>query len=193
MNPIRKASPLPLVGLALAAVLAVAGALPAQAQQFNHLEGFLVDNAGLIPGFSSGTLDVRIDAVTSDTELARLARLTKKEGKHALLNELADQDLGSLRISQSLGRPLAIVQETREEGLRKVLVVLLRDVSVRERFSGALTVDYPYVVIDATVGRDGKGEGEFYPLARLRISPDGKLTYQSLAGVPMRILQLEAS
>jgi hypothetical protein len=192
MNRTQKL-PLPLIALALAAVLGFAGALPAPAQQFSRLEGFLVDNAGLIPGFSSGTLDVAIDGVTPDAELARLARLTKKEGKTALLHELSDEDLGSLRVSQSLGRPLAIVQETREEGLRRILIVLLRDVSVRETFSGSLTVDYPYVVIDATLDGDGRGEGEFYPLARLKISPDGKLTYQSLAGVPMRILQLKAS
>jgi hypothetical protein len=185
LSPIRRT----LAGAALAAVLAA----PAAAQDFTRIEGFLVDSGGVIPRFSSGTLDVRIDELTPDSELAAFARVAKKDGDIALLNRLSGEDYGKLRVSQGLGRPLAIAQQTREDGMIRILAVVLRDMSAQEVFRGSLTTDYPYLVIDALVDRDGVGEGELYPLARLRISPDGKLTYQSLVGVPMRILQIEAS
>jgi len=48
-------------------------------------------------------------------------------------------------------------------------------------------------VIDVRYDADGNGDGSLYPMAKLKISPDGKLAYESLAAQPMQILRLRAS
>lgn len=180
--------------LALAAlVLALTAALPAGAQEFHRFDGYLVDTPSLVAGFGSGALEVRLTGTTPDTELAGYAALVREKGRHALLSALGGLDLGSVSIDNGLGRPIAIVQETRDEGLRRVLLVVPRDLTPREVFNHTRTYDYPYVVIDATLDADGYGLGDLYPAARLQISPDGKLSYESLAPLPMRILKLRAS
>ncbi len=177
---------------ATALVLALT-ATCAAAQEFTRLDGYVVDTPALIAGFDAGALDIRLTATTPDVELAGYAVLAHKKGERALLSALGDRDLGSFSIANGLGRPIAIVQETRDDGLRRLLLVVPRDLQVREIFSGSRTVDYPYVVIDATLDADGFGLGDLYPAAKLEISPDGKLTYESLAPLPMRILKLHAS
>lgn len=176
-----------------AAVLVLTALAPAGAQEFTRLDGFLVDTPSLVGGFSSGRLDVRLTGTTPDTELAGFAALVREKGRHALLAELGGRDLGSVSIDNGIGRPIAIVQETREEGLRRVLLIVPRDLQPYEVFNHTRTYDYPYVVLDATLDADGLGVGEVYPAAKLEISPDGKLSYKSLAPLPMRILQLHAS
>jgi len=176
-----------------AAVLALAALSPAGAQEFTRLDGYLVDTPSLVAGFASGRLDVKLSGTTPDTELAGYAALVREKGRHALLGALGGRDLGTISIDNGLGRPIAIVQETREEGLRRVLLIVPRDLQPQEIFRHTRTYDYPYFVLDATFDADGVGVGEVYPAAKLEISPDGKLTYESLAPLPMRLLQLHAS
>lgn len=180
--------------LALATlVLASIASSPAGAQEFSRLDGYLVDTPALVAGFGSGALEVRLTGTTPDTELAGYAALVREKGRHALLSALGGRDLGSVSIDNGLGRPIAIVQETREEGLRRVLLIVPRDLSPREVFNHSRLYDYPYYVIDATLDADGYGLGDLYPAVKLEISPDGKLSYESLAPLPMRILHLRAS
>lgn len=184
----RKLTPLVIASLTLAMAVA-----PAAAQEFTRIDGFLVDSPALVAGFDSGRLDVRLTGTTPDVELASYAVLAHKKGERALHSALGGLDLGRISVDNGLGRPIAIVQETRQEGMRRLLLVVPRDLQTREIFNSSRTVDYPYVVIDATLDADGYGLGDLYPAAKLEISPDGKLTYESLAPLPMRILQLHAS
>jgi hypothetical protein len=187
-------TPRRVITAVLAGALALAGAgAPAGAQEFRAFDGFLVDSANLVPGFSTGYLNLRLTGTTSEAALAGYAALARKEGEFALRNRLAAEDLGRYWVGSALGLPIAIVQETRDDGLRRLLIVVERNQSPREIFSASRSVDYPYVVLDLTLDGDGRGVGELHPLAKLEISPDGKLTYEGLAPLPMRILEVSGS
>ncbi len=179
--------------VALAALSLALAPTPASAQPVERIDGLLVDSAALVAGFDSAFLDVRLSGRTAELELVDFARIARDEGERALRNLLGGLELGRVSIGNGLGRPIAIVQETRVEGLRRLLLVVPRDLGTREAFRASRSVDYPYLVIDATVDAEGYGVGELYPAARLDVSPDGKLSYRSLTPLPMRILGLEAS
>ena len=55
-----------------------------------------------------------------------------------------------------------------------------------------ITKAYPGVVANSDVSF-AIGEGEIHPLARLEVSPDGKISYHTTGPLPLRVLQVEAS
>lgn len=179
-----------LLGTAIVAAPLVLAA-PAAAQEFTRLEGWLAPSVSYPVGGSFLTL--RLTGATAESELASYSALARKKGERALYNRLGDEDLGRLSIDGSLGRPIAIVQETRDEGLRRLLIVVERQLSNREIFGSTRSSRYPYLVVDATVDADGVGVGELHPAARLEVSPDGKITYVAFEPLPLKVLQLKAS
>lgn len=179
-----------VLGAAIVAA-SLALAAPAAAQEFTRLEGWLAPSVSYPVGGSFLTL--RLTGATAESELAAYSALARKKGERALYNRLGDSDLGRLSIDGGLGRPIAIVQESRDEGLRRLLIVVERQLSNREIFGSTRSARYPYLVVDATLDADGFGYGELHPAARLEVSPDGKITYVAFEPLPLKVLQLKAS
>lgn len=179
---------------ALVATLAGAGAGPAASRSTEgvaRLDGWIASSASY--RFDASFLKVRWTGETQERELAAYSRLARQKGEQALHAELANKDLGRLSVDGGIGRPIAIVHETRREGMRRLLIVVEREISPRELFHKNNTSRYPYLIFDATVDADGIGEGELHPLARLEVSPDGKISYHTTGPLPLRVLNVEAS
>jgi hypothetical protein len=166
-------------------------ATPAAAQEFSRLEGWLAPSVSYPVGATFLTL--RLTGATEERDLARYSALARQKGERALYNRLGKEDLGRLSLDGSLGRPIAIVQETRDEGLRRLLIVVERQLSNREIFGSTRSSRYPYLVVDATLDADGVGYGELHPAARLKVSPDGKISYTTFEPLPLKVLRLKAS
>jgi hypothetical protein len=179
-----------VLGAAIVAV-PLALAAPVAGQEFTRIEGWLAPSVNYPE--SGSFLTLRLTGATAESELASYSALARKKGERALYDRLSDEDLGRLSIDGSLGRPIAIVQETRDEGLRRLLIVVERQLSNREIFASARSARYPYLIVDATLDADGVGYGELHPAARLEVSPDGKVTYTPFEPLPLRVLQLNAS
>jgi hypothetical protein len=172
-------------------ILLAAGAPVAAAEQPLHrIEGWVVRSANPSVPIADGVLDLRLTGRTTESELVSYSIVAAKDGERALRNRLADQDLGRLSIGDELGRPIALAHETRQDGLYHLIVVVDRQPDPREVFFATRSSDYPYTVLELVVDADGYGFGELYAAARLRVSPDGKLSYRSLDPVPMRVLQV---
>jgi hypothetical protein len=67
-----------------------------------------------------------------------------------------------------------------------------RDITTQELFQKHNALRYPYTIFDVTVDADGYGEGELHPLARIAVSPDGKISYETSQPLPLRVLKVEA-
>lgn len=182
------------VGTGLALVLGatlIAGAAATAEEGVARLDGWIVPSAG--QRIDGTFLKIRWTGETDEQELAAYSRLARQKGEGALRSELAGKDLGRLSFDGEIGRPIAIVHETREEGMRRLLVVVERDISPFELFRKNDSSRYPYLVFDATLDADGVGEGELFPVARLAVSPDGKISYKTLSQLPARVLRIQAS
>jgi hypothetical protein len=156
-----------------------------------RLDGWIADSASY--RLDGSFLRIRWSGETDEKDLAAYSRLARQKGDQALRTELAGKELGRLSIDNEIGRPIAIVTEERREGMTRLLVVVPRDISALELFRKSDANRYPYLVFDATLDADGVGEGELHPAARLAVSPDGKISYETLAPFPLRILKIQAS
>lgn len=179
-----------VLGAAIVAMPLLAPA-SAEAQEFTRLEGWLAPSVNYPVGATFLTLN--LTGATEESDLVHYSVVARKKGERALFNRLGEEDLGRLSIDGSLGRPIAIVQETRDEGLRRLLIVVERELSPRELFGSTRSSRYPYLVVDATLDADGVGYGELHPAARLQVSPDGKIRYTTFEPLPLKVLQLKAS
>ena len=176
--------------LTMALAASLAAALPAAADELHRIEGWVVRTADSTVPFTDGALDLRLTGRTTERDLVSYSLVARDDGERALRNRLADEDLGRLAIGDELGLPIALAVETRDEGLYHLLVVVDRQLDQREIFAATRSSRYPYTVLELVVDADGYGFGELHTAARLRVSPDGKLSFDSLDPVPMKILQV---
>lgn len=178
------------LALAVAAPLHAVGTAT---EEVRSASGYLIDAADLMPGFSTDTFDVRLTGLTSEHDLVAYAALAQERGYLALHGELSGAEVGRFRIGRDVGLPIALAQERREDGLRRLLLVVERHISLRDLRSDPRALEYPYLVIDLRFDADGRGDGELYPVAKLRVSPDGRISYESWSPQPVRITQLDLS
>ena len=180
----------------LTALLATAGPAAARTRDradgeaLRRLQGRVVAVANPTIPFADGTLDLWLTGRTTESDLVTYSAVARRDGERALRNRLSDADLGRLSIGGEIGKPIALVQETRDEGLRRLVIVVDRQPDPREVFFATRSSDYPYTVVDLVVDADGHGFGELYGAASLEVSPDGKLTYDALDEVPFRVLHV---
>ncbi len=177
--------------VALLAPLVVA-ATPARAE-VRAASGYLIDAAGLLPGVTTDTFDIRLDGLTNESDLVGYAALAQKRGASALHDQLSSKELGRFRVGRDLGLPIALAQEATEDGLRRLLLVIERPISYRELRNGGRALEYPYLVIELRFDADGQGDGALYPLSKLRVSPDGKVSYESWSPQPVRLTRVDVS
>ncbi len=168
-------------------------AAPAAGEEVRAASGYLIDAADLMPGFSTDTFDVRLTGLTAEHDLVAYAALAQERGYLALHSELSGAEVGRFRIGRDVGLPIALAQERREDGLRRLLLVVERHISLRDLRSDPRALEYPYLVIDLRFDAHGQGDGELYPVAKLRVSPDGRISYESWSPQPVRITQLDLS
>jgi hypothetical protein len=174
---------------AAVALLAVSGT--AVADGFGRIDGWIANSASYPIGGSF--LKVQWTDQTGEQDLVGYSRLVRDEGEQALYAALGGKELGRLSIDGEIGRPIAIVHETRKGGMTRLVIVVERDLSPLLRFTKSDAFRYPYMVFDVTLDADGAGIGEIHPEARLAVSPDGKFSYETQAPLPLRVLQIEAS
>jgi len=166
-------------------------AAPASSEGVARLDGWIASSATY--RLDASFLSIRWTGETPERELAAYSRLARQKGERALHSELAGKNLGRLSVDGEIGLPIAIVHETRKEGMRRLLVIVEREISPLELFRKNESSRYPYLVFDATLDADGIGEGELHPRARLEVSPDGRISYHTTGPLPLRVLNVEAS
>lgn len=192
------ASQLRLLARTLTLALAVGAPLlalaaPAAAENVRAASGYLIDAADLMPGFSTDTFDVLLTGMTAEHDLVGYAALAQERGDLALHSHLSAAEVGRFRVGRDVGLPIALAQERFEDGLRRLVLVVEREISLRELRNDPRALEYPYLVIDLRFDADGQGDGELFPVAKLRVSPDGRLSYESWSPQPVRITRLAVS
>jgi hypothetical protein len=172
----------------LAALLVVSAAFaqPAGGERFT---ANLVDPAGNFGrAGSTAPVLIHIDQYSSEAEVQRLAGILSQKGPSALRDALWDREDGFIRVGGGLGYPIAAARSrSGENGGRIVRLMIDRPISQREVIENSRTVDYPFTFIEIKLDKNGKGEGQFYAAAKVRMSGD-TLEVESFSPQPLRLL-----
>jgi hypothetical protein len=143
------------------------------------------------PEIGTRPVVIHIDDFSSDDEIQRLAGVLAEKGPDGLRDLAFELDKGWVRIGHSVGFPIAVAtRKPTAEGGEKVTVVVDRQVEFRELWRNERSADYPFTYIELTVDRDGKGQGELTPIAKVKLGPGGRIEVEPLGGLPFKLLNV---
>jgi hypothetical protein len=131
-------------------------------------------------GTAGGTtvpIDIRIKRYNTPQEVSQYAALLAKSGNDALLKALEKEDVGQFSPVGKVGIQLAVARKLQERGKTVVRVLMVRDMSFQELRNSGRSVDYPYTMLELTLGSDGKGTGTAIGAAKISFNKK-KNTYE---------------
>jgi hypothetical protein len=177
-----------LAACATGAPPASAGAATGDAALTGRYSGVLMDLGNVLPRTGAERLTVWLEDLTPREELAELADASQER----LRNALAEREVGRVRFGQGTSHPIAVaLAADGDEGLRHLVLVVARPLTLREIFGASLTADYPFSVIELDVDGRGEGSGELNVAARISFTDGGRVVIDELAIQPVRILGVE--
>ncbi len=134
------------------------GVAPAGKTRF---EGTIANTGGSL--FLGGFFNVRIDEWTTPEEAAELKKILMVGGQKALLDKVwKAKQIGSLQISNSMGKPLFFARAIPVPG--GLIVRALTNSPLGH--GGGRAGDYPFGFIELIIPNDGKGYGTIVGMAR---------------------------
>jgi hypothetical protein len=159
------------------------GVAPAGKTRF---EGTIANTGGTI--FLGGFFNVRIDEWTTPEEAAELKKILMVGGQKALLDKVwKAKQIGSLQISNSMGKPLFFARAIPVPG---GLIVRALTNSPLGRGSGRAG-DYPFGFIELIIPNEGKGYGTIVGMAKISLLPDGSPQIEAYGTIPEKIMDVE--
>ena len=182
-----------LLTLALALVASAASFAQPQGDRGEQFTANLVDPAGHFGRRSGNTAPVviHIDHYSSDAEVQTLTGILSQKGPEALRDALWNQEVGYIRVGGSLGYPIAAARMRDTPEGRVLRIMIDRPISQREVINNTRTVDYPFSYIEVKFDQSGKGEGQFFQAAKVRML-NGTLDVESYSPQPLRLLGVRA-
>jgi hypothetical protein len=121
-------------------------------------------------GAGAGTVLISVTRWSTEAERTRLVNTLRTKGSNALLDELQDmRPVGTIRTPDTLAYDLRYAHETKgPDGERQIVLATDRPIGFWEAANRPRTVDYPFVVIQMQIGRDGKGKGTLSYATKIR-------------------------
>lgn len=179
------------------AVLAVPPAFPvnspAKDSALLSMRAFAV-NMGGGGRTNAGTIDIVVERWTTDEERAKLRGVLIEKGSDALLDALQDLKprAGYVRTSQSLGWDVQFAREIPlPEGGRRIILATDRPMSFVERRNQPRSADYEYLLIEARLDKDGKGQGKMAGAAKVTFNKEtNTLEIENYGIEPVRLTEI---
>jgi hypothetical protein len=150
-----------------------------------RFEGTIANTGGTI--FLGGFFNVRIDEWTTPEEAAELKNILLVGGQKALLDKVwKAKQIGSLQISNSMGKPLFFARAIPVPG---GLIVRALTNSPLGR-GGGRAGDYPFGFIELVIPNEGKGYGTIVGMAKISLLPDGSPQIEAYGTIPEKIMDV---
>lgn len=163
--------------LAVVMCLAVAPILaqdkPAPAFPIN----FTAFAVNLNQGPSAGTVQIRLDRLSTAEERETLIAAFKEGGQNALLRALqrVNPRVGFIRTPNSLGWDLRFAwRELNSDGTSRVVIATDRRVDFLEARNRPRVNDFPFTLVEMRLDKAGNGEGRMAVAARISTARDGE-------------------
>jgi hypothetical protein len=175
--------------------LAVLTALPALAKdKKNKVEERYTAIAIAMGSAGPGTnvrVTIGIEGWTTPEDRTMLLDTLVNEGPAKLKSALFKQDqLGFVKIGNSLGYPLRYAWQVEQDGKRHLVLGTERAVTSIERMGVMRSQDYDIALITMTINEDGTGEGSFAPAVELSVK-DNQLQVKTYSSEAMRLTNLK--
>ena len=163
----------------------------------------MVYGSGMNTRVLTSTFTMHINGLTTPGEATRLLTVLEDRGQNGLLDAMSGVDLGRFSLTGRVGEPLRAVIVDDHDGKRRLRAVFQRWIGFGEFRGGYRSTDYPFSYVELVVDpRTGRGDGTFFPAARLRFReargnrPDtleiedfgtfpGKIMGVTMRGVPL--------
>jgi hypothetical protein len=137
---------------------------------------------------------LRIERFTSTDEVQRLNSALQSGGQDELLRVLSGMKAGRIAIGNNVGVDAsAIISVPTPDGGTRLIVLFERTVGFYELRAGARSTDYRFGYAEIILDRDGRGEGTFIPVARVRLRDGNTWEVEDFGVFPARLMGLRAS
>ena len=122
-------------------------------------------------------LDIRLTRWSTAGETERLLTTLREKGPEALLEAVRDaKSVGTIRTPASLAYDLRYAQqEILGDGLRRIVLITDRPMSMWETVNRPRSFDYPFTFIELRLNARGEGEGKLNLATRIEISRNGRM------------------
>lgn len=141
------------------------------------------------------SLEITVERWTTDEEFAVLRDALLEKGSDALLSALQKTRprVGYIRRADGgLGWHLYYARkEALPEGGYRVVIATDRPMSFWERTNNPRSADYELLIAEMRVDKDGKGQGQLMPMARVSFDDkSNELEIEGYASQPVRLTQV---
>jgi hypothetical protein len=172
---------------AVAASVGVVGAQVASNSPRERFTAFAVNMTNVGRGGAT-PVDLVIERWTTDTERDKLMAIFKEKGPEKLLDALRDMPrVGTISTPGNLSYDLHYARQMPgDEGGRRIILATDRPIGFWEAANRPRTLDYPFMLIEMHVDKDGHGEGKLSVATKLTLN-DNVLIIEDYADRPVML------
>lgn len=179
-----------LLGLLAVTWLGIPGASEAQDFPLGTYEAILVNTDRVFPRNTVQRIRVRLHQITPVEDARKMGDLLRENGQDALKDALWNREVGSFQIDQRLAQPIAAAFDLTQGDLHRLILIIPRDIGVRELWGNTASASYPFTVVELDVDANGNGSGEILPATRIRLRPDRHVEFDEFSVMPLRVLNV---
>ncbi len=180
--------------LIVGAFVAFVCSFPA-AQTLGRPERFTANAVSLSPQYGTGqqTIEITVDRWSLAFDRERLVTALQQKGPDELLKQLQKtKPVGRIRTPDSLGYDLRYTQQMPlPDGGRSIVIATDRPIGFWEATNRPRAFDYPFTVIQMSIGRDGMGSGTLSYATKI-IAKDNMIELEDFATKPIMLNNIRA-
>lgn len=181
-----------LTAAVAAAALTLSAALPAAQSNMaapERFTAFAVDTSITAPRVLTSTVDLTINRWSTDAERDRLLTVFREKGQDALLSALQKLPVvGGISTPGSIKYDIHFARQRAEpEGRRMIFLMTDRYIGAWEAANRPRTMDYPFMLIQLQVDKDGKGVGKASIATKITEAADGTIELENFSNQPVAL------
>ena len=136
-------------------------------------------------------ITIRIYSYTSDEDAAKLAEMLKSRGQEAVADSIWKVKKGHIAPVGGVGMDVNFIRVLKSNKGQTIRLVTARQMSFLELKRSGLSTQYPFGILDLTVGNDGKIEGRIIAAAKVQFNKDNVVEVKSYGSDAIRLLNIK--
>ena len=137
-------------------------------------------------------VDITINRWTTDAERDRLVSIFKEKGSKSLLSALQDmKPVGTINTPGNVAYDLRYARQLAgEDGGRQIILATDRPIGFWEASAQPRSVDYPFLLMEMRLNKNGEGEGKLSLATKLTLK-DNVLVIENYANQPVMLNEVK--